>query len=111
MSVHLQILTGKFPTPRNRELAARDQGIKWREQARFVWGSGNKLLTARMHELAALRHLGERMSEVEADHRRRVERGDNRADVDRDTAQLALSSVSFADLIGAVGYHPLSTGC
>jgi len=33
------------------------------------------------------------MSEVEADHRRRVERGDNRADVDRETARLALTDV------------------
>jgi hypothetical protein len=70
-------------------------------------GSGNKPLIARMHELAALRHLGERMSEVEADHRRRVERGDNRADIDRDTAQLALTDVVAFFLDHRIEAQPL----
>jgi hypothetical protein len=47
----------------------------------------------KLHKLAALRRLRERMSELEKQRRDRLERGDNPGEADRDAAQLALTDV------------------
>jgi hypothetical protein len=51
------------------------------------------VLTGKLHQLAALRLLSDGMGELEEHRRQRIERGDNLAEVDRETAQAALNGV------------------
>jgi hypothetical protein len=64
-------------------------------------------LAKNQHKLAALRLLGEGMSQLERQHQQRIERGDDPAEVDRDTAQLALTSVSAFFLDHGIESQPL----
>jgi hypothetical protein len=50
-------------------------------------------VTRRLHKLAALRLLGDALGKLEEQRQQRIDRGDNPADVDRETAQLALTAV------------------
>ena len=59
------------------------------------------------HKLAALRLLGEGMSQLEKQHQQRIERGDDPAEVDRDTAQLALNIVVTFFLDHGIESQPL----
>lgn len=47
----------------------------------------------KLTKLAALRPLSDRLEKLEKQHQRRVDRGDNPAEVDRETAQAALNDV------------------
>jgi hypothetical protein len=50
-------------------------------------------LAKKQHKLAALRLLSDGMSDLEKQRQKRMERGDDPAEADRDTAQLALNIV------------------
>jgi hypothetical protein len=50
-------------------------------------------LAEKLHKLAALRLLGDALGTLEEQHQQRIDRGDNPADVDRETAQAALTGV------------------
>jgi hypothetical protein len=61
----------------------------------------------KLHKLAALRELSAGMDELEKTHRHRIERGDNPADVDRETAQAALTNVVAFFLDHGIETQPL----
>jgi len=48
-------------------------------------------LSKDLHKLAALRLLADAMSELKTQYQPRIERGDNSAEVERETAQKALN--------------------
>jgi hypothetical protein len=55
--------------------------------------AGDPPLAERLHKLAALRLLDQSMHELEQQRQHRIDRGDDPADVDRQTAQAALGLV------------------
>jgi hypothetical protein len=65
-------------------------------------------LAEKLHKLAALQLLSEGMTGLEKEHQRRIARGDNPADVDRETAQMALNGVVMFFLDLGIESTPLS---
>lgn len=62
----------------------------------------------KVHRLAALRLLRDRLSQLEATRQPRMERGDHAADVDREIAQVALTEVVAALQDQGIETRPLS---
>jgi hypothetical protein len=69
--------------------------------------SGVVPLAGKLNEVAALRLLSDRMSQLERQHKERIERGGNPADVDREIAQMALTDVVTLFLDCSIESSPL----
>jgi hypothetical protein len=64
-------------------------------------------VTRKLHKLAALRLLGDALGKLEEQRQQRIDRGDNPADVDRETAQAALTAVVAFFLDYGIESNPL----
>ena len=65
-------------------------------------------MAGKQHKLAALRLLNDEMGELEEHHRKRIECGDNLAEVDRETAQAALNGVVTFFLDHGIEAQPIA---
>jgi hypothetical protein len=59
----------------------------------FSGGPGTGAVAKKLHKLAALRLVSDGLGKLEKQHQKRIARGDNPADVDREMAQAALIGV------------------
>lgn len=83
----------------SKELAIASSG--YRTLHRISYGfvvqeirQGRRSLPEKMTLLEALRRLGDGLEKLEWQHQKRIDRGDNPADADRETAQAALNEVA-----------------
>jgi hypothetical protein len=70
-------------------------------------GVGSGALAGKLNKLAALRLLSDGMSQLERQHKERIERGENPADVDREIAQMALNGVVTLFMASSIESSPL----